>query len=273
MKTALVVIATLAIITSAFGSAGSIIRSFTLAGQPASNGVRGLAYDWTDNNVWAAGPVGSGNNCQFAKFNPTTGSVITSWTTAAGQYWCFDIGYGYQVSGTRYLVLVDQNAPRLRVYTTTGSYYGTLTDPYSGGYDEGFDCDSAGTIMYCTNYAFTAIQKWGGSSWGVFGTVPGTPVMGCATGWGKVFAVTTQSDYKIYQFNTAGSLEASIPLQGWSMYMVGMSTGRQNVVGSEDSVFLAVFYPSPMIYEVSVGDVAGSGIAPSSIGKIKSLYR
>jgi hypothetical protein len=272
MKTALVLIATLAIVGSAFGTAGSVIRSFTLPGQPAS-GARGLAYDWSDGNIWAAGPATT-NVIQFGKFNPTTGSMVVNWATASGAYWVFDIGYGYQVSGTRYLVFVDQNAPRVRLFTTTGSYYGSMSDPFSGGYDEGVDCDWDGTYVYLTNYAQTPIYRWTGSSWSSFATVPATPPMGCATGWGKVFAVTTSSDYKIYQYNTSGSLEASIPLQNWgTTYMVGMSIGRQNVVGSEDSVFLAVFYPSSMIYEVSVGDVAGSGIAPSSLGKIKTLYR
>jgi hypothetical protein len=271
MKTALVVIAILAIVGTAFGAAGSIIRSFTLPGQPAQ-GPRGLAYDWSDNNIWVAGPVTS-YSIQFGKFNPTTGSMVVNWRSASGAYWVFDIGYGYQVSGTRYLLFVDQTAPRLRLFTTTGSYYGSLSDPFSGGYDEGVDCDWGGTYVYVTNYSYTNIYKWSGSTWGNFGTSPGRPVMGCATGWDKVFIVTTLGDYKIYQFNTAGSLEASIPLQSWSYYMVGLSTGRVDVVGSEDSVFVAVFSPSRMVYEVSVGDVAASGIAPTSLGKIKSLYR
>lgn len=272
MKTALVVIATLAIVGSAFGAAGSIIRSFTLSGQPG-NGVRGLAYDWSDNNVWAAAPFGT-SNIQFCKFNPATGSLVVNWTRASGQYWVFDIGYGYQVGGTRYFIFIDQSAPRLRRWTTTGSYVGSLTDAFSGSYDEGFACDWKGTFMYCTNYAQTTIQKWGGSSWSAFGTVPGSPVMGCAAGWGRVFVVTTQADYKVYVFNNAGSLERSIPLLNWgTRYTIGMSTGRQNVVGDEDSVFIGVFYPSAMIYEVSIGDVAQTGIAPTSLGKIKSLYK
>jgi len=271
MKTFLVTLAILAIVGTAFGTAGSIIRSFTIAGQP-SNGVRGLAYDWSDGNIWAASPFGT-SNIQFCKFNPTSGSVVQSWRPATGAYWVFDIGYGYQISGTRYLVFVDQNAPRVRLFTTTGSYYGSLSDPFSGGYDEGIDCDWNGTNIYLTNYAYTNVYKWSGSSWANFGTVPATPPMGCATGWDKVFVVTTLSDYKIYQFSTTGSLERSIPLQGWSYYMVGLCTGRVDVVGTEDSVFVAVFYPSGMVFEVSVGDVAASGIAPTSLGKIKSLYR
>lgn len=272
MKTALVVIATLAIVGSAFGAAGSIIRSFTLAGQPAQ-GVRGLAYDWSDNNIWAAGPAAT-NNIVFGKFVPATGSMVVNWTRASGQYWVFDIGYGLGSGTTRDFVFVDQNPPRLRRWTTAGSYVGSITDPFSGGYDEGFDCDWGGTYMFVTNYAQTPVYRWNGSSWASFATMPATPPMGCATGWGKVFVVTTSADYKIYQFNMAGSLERSIPLQNWgTRYMVGMSTGRQDCVGDEDSVFLAIFYPSSMLYEVSIGDVAATGIAPTSLGKIKSLYK
>jgi hypothetical protein len=271
MKTALVVIAILAMVGTAFGTAGSIIRSFTIAGQPG-NGVRGLAYDWSDNNIWAAAPF-STNNIQFCKFNPSTGSVVVNWKSATGGYWVFDIGYGYQVSGTRYLAFVDQNAPRVRLFTTAGSYYGSMSDPFSGGYDEGIDCDWNGTNVYLTNYSYTNVYKWSGSTWSNFATSPGRPVMGCATGWDKTFIVTTLGDYKLYQFSTAGSLEKSIPLVGWSYYMVGLSIGRVDVVGSEDSLLIATFYPSSMIYEVSVGDVAGSGIAPTSLGKIKTLFQ
>ncbi|NIT37351.1 MAG: hypothetical protein GTN49_12790 [candidate division Zixibacteria bacterium] len=272
MKTFLVTFAILAIVGTAFGAAGSTIRSFTLPGQPAQ-GPRGVAYDWSDDNIWVAGPQRT-NSIIFGKFNPTTGSMVVNWRSATGAYWVFDIGYGYQVGGTRYLLFVDQNAPRLRLFTTAGSQYGSIQNPFSGGYNEGVACDWGGKLVYGTNYSYGDIYKWSGTAWSKFATCPGRPPMGCATGWDKVFVVTTSADYKIYQFSTTGSLEKSIPLLNWGRrYMVGMSIGRKDVVGNEDSVFLCIFYPSKMIYEVSVGDIVGTGIVPTSLGKIKSLYK
>lgn len=54
--------------------------------------------------------------------------------------------------------------------------------------------------------------------------------------------------------------------------MVGMSVGRVDAKGDEESVFLATFYPSFYICEVSVGDIYGMAVAPASLGKVKALF-
>ncbi len=258
---------------SAHGVAGDVIRTFTIAGQP-TNGIRGLAFDGRDGNVWAAGPV-TNYNISLGKFRPGTGSLVGSWLSLTEPRWCFDIGYGYRIGGTRYIIIVDGSAPRLRLFTTTGSYYGSFADPFSGGYDEGVACDWDGRYIYASNYSFTAVYRWNIAAWSSWANLPIGPVMGAAAAWDRVFVVTTSPDFKIYEFGAeTGSLQRSIPLNNWgTQYMVGMSRGRVNVKAGEETVFLAIFYPSPYICEVSVGDVTGTAVAPSSLGKVKAVFR
>lgn len=272
MRLALSLLVVFTVTYSAYGAAGDIIRTFALTGQPRS-GVRGLAYDWSDGNVWAAGP-NANYDISLGKFNPTSGSLVGSWRGLNEPYWCYDLGFGYSIGGTRYVVLVDGREPRYRLYTATGSYYGSLTDPFSGGYDTGVACDWDGKYIYASNYNFSGVNRWNGATWSAWASMPAGPAEGAATGWGSVFVVTTASDYKIYEFavNT-GSLQRSIPLNNWgTQYMIGMSAGRVNAKGDEESVFIAIYYPSSYICEVSVGDIYGMAVAPASLGKIKALF-
>jgi len=273
MRFAIVLLIAFAFAYSVYGAAGDVISTFTLTGQP-SYGVRGLAYDWSDGNVWAAGPVAN-YNIYLGKFRPATRSLVGSWRSLKEPNWCFDLGYGYRIGGTRYIVLVDNRTPRIRLYTTTGSYYGSLPDPFSGGYDEGAACDWDGRYIYASNYSFTAIYRWNTATWSPWATAPASPVMGVAAAWGRVFVVTSASDYKIYEFGAeTGSLQRSIPLNNWgTQYMVGMSIGRVDAKGGEESVFLAIFYPSFYICEVSVGDITAAALAPASLGAVKALFR
>lgn len=275
MKTAAIIVATAALAGAAvvWPAAGDIIRSFTLASQPA-DAVRGLAKDWSDGNIWAAG-VQTENDIRFAKFNATTTALVTGWTQFQGAVWQYDLGYGYMSGGNRYFVAVDSYFPRLRVYDTTGSLVGTMPDPYTVPLDVGIDCDWGGTLVFFTNYNYNVIQRWNGSGWATWATVP-YPTMGVATGWGRVFAVSGWGDFKIYEYYlNSGMFSRSIPLNGWppNGTLVGMSIGRVNALGSEESVFIAVYEPADLIYEVSIGDVTGTTLAPSSLGKIKTLYR
>ncbi len=272
MRVVLSLLVAFAVANSAYGAAGDIIRTFALAGQPR-NGVRGLAFDWSDGNVWAAGP-NTNYDISLGKFRPGTGSLVGSWRSLKEPNWCFDLGYGYRIGGTRYIILADNSAPRYRLYTAAGSYYGSFADPFTGGYDEGVACDWDGRYIYASNYNFTTINRWNIAAWSAWANVPAGPAMGVAAAWGRVFVVTTSPDYKVYEFNDAtGSLQRSIPLNNWgARYMVGMSRGRVNAKAGEESVFLAIFYPSFYICEVSIGDITGTGVAPASLGKIKALY-
>ncbi|NIT36079.1 MAG: hypothetical protein GTN49_06220 [candidate division Zixibacteria bacterium] len=273
MRVAIVLLIAFTFANTAYGGAGDVIRTFTLTGQP-SKGVRGLAYDWSDGNVWAAGP-NTNYDISLGKFRPATGSLVGSWRSLKEPNWCFDLGFGYRIGARRYVVLVDNRTPRIRLYTAAGSYYGSLPDPFSGGHNEGAACDWGGSHIYASNYSFTAIHRWNTATWSPWVTVPARPVMGVAAAWGRVFVVTTASDYKIYEFGAeTGSLQRSIPLKNWgTRYMAGMSIGRVNAKAGEESVFLAIYYPSFYICEVSVGDISGAAVAPASLGAVKALFQ
>lgn len=250
---------------------GAIIASFALTGQPAQ-GVRGLAYDWSDDDVWAAGPVAA-NNVRFAKFDPVTRSVLSSWNQLPGMYWVYDLGFGYQIGGNRYFVALDQYTPRMRLFTTAGSYYGSMPDPFSLGYDEGVDCDWGGTYVYASNYNSAAVYRWRGSSWEPWAQVEEMETLGVACGWGRVFVLTSET-FKIFVFNqTTGSLMQTISISGFTTHRpVGMSIGRVDASAAEESVFIAVWSPAALIYEVSVGNITANALGPASWGKLKAIY-
>jgi len=196
MRAAVTLATACVVAAAAWGAAGDIIRSFSLSGQPA-DAIRGLAKDWSDGNIWAAGIQAEGD-IRFAKFNATTTSVMTSWRQFQNANWQYDLGYGYMSGGTRYFVAVDSMPPRLRIYDAAGSFVATLPDPYTGPTDVGMDCDwGSGTYVFFTNYTYNLIQRWNGSAWAVWATVPAAAV-GVATGWGRVFAVSGWGDFKIY---------------------------------------------------------------------------
>jgi hypothetical protein len=259
---------------AAWGAAGDIIRSFELPGQPAY-GVRGLANDWSDGNVWVAGP-NANDNCIFAKFNPTSASLVSSWTRLSGSVWVFDIGYGYVIGADRYLVVVDKTSPRMKVFSTAGSLVATLEDPFTGGFDQGAACAWDGLGVFANNESFPEVKRWTGAAWSVWGKTPATRGRGLAVGWGRLFAIKGKPDAAVYEFNLAtASLVRTIPLLNWgSRDMVGLAIGRVNARGAEESLFTGVFTPQPrMIYEISVGDVTDVAAAPASLGCVKALYR
>ena len=266
-------------VVSAYAAKGDTLATFTLSGQPA-NGVRGLAYDPTDGNIWAAGPQAA-NNIIFCKFKnyDDTHAIVTNWVTAnSAQYWVFDIGWKYTLSGTDYLVMLDQNAPRIRlIKPSDGSVGGTLTDAFSGGYDEGIEGDYTngwGTTLYCTNYNFTSVMKWNGTTWASFATCS-TPAMGNAMGWNHVFVIHTSTVYAIWVFKCSnGTQDDTITMNNWgTTYMVGLSRGRDNWHGTtSETLYTACFYPSNNIKEIDIGNYNQTEISPTSVGDIKSMF-
>jgi hypothetical protein len=276
MKKVLVILAVLALAGSVFAAPGAQIGS-----QFAFGIVRGLDKDWADGNIWMTTAVS--NNCQIGKFDVTSHAQVGSWVTAAGQYWCFDCGYGYINSGTATIILVDQNAPRMRMYNpTTGAYIGSLPNAFPEySYDDGVGVYAGtgitSTNLWASSYSGNPIKKsdYPCTTWTSFGTTPATPSMGVAYGWGKVFVVTTSPGYTIYAFDsTSGTLTDTWPLTGWSYYLMGMAAGRVNAVGDDESVFICEF-TSNAIHEVEIGDVytIPTRVQPTSLGMIKSAYK
>jgi len=197
----LILVTLILAVVSAYAAKGDTLATFTLSGQPAG-GVRGLAYDPLDTNIFAAGPSETGKIifCKFKNYDDTH-PIINNWLTAASMYWVFDIGWKYTYSGTDCLVMLDQNSPRIHLIKPgDGSSVGTLTDAFSGGYDEGIEGDYTngwGTTLYLDNYSYTNVYKWNGSSWTSWGTCS-SPAMGIAMGWNHVFVIHTASVYAIW---------------------------------------------------------------------------
>lgn len=246
---------------------GTIVRSFSLPGQPAM-GVRGLAKDWDDGNVWAVGVQATGN-VWFGKFNAATGSMVTSWGTLQGLYWAYDAGYGYLYGGNRMLVLPD--GTNLRLYTTAGLFVTSIAAGFSVA---GLDCDWLGSYIFAGDSS-SAIIRRGPGTWTNWASYTGGTCSGLATGWGRVFIVTPPTDAKFYEFtgiyNSSGSFVRSFPHS--LNLMTGMSIGRVNGYGDEETLFVACIAPSYLIYEVSVGDVSGTAVFPASLGRVKALFK
>ena len=258
-----------------FADPGDIIDTWYPSGH---SNPRGLAVgEWGEGgepqSIWVAGPVNV-YNCTFALLDNTDDhNIIQDWQQFSGAYWCFDIGFPYNYGGNDCIVAIDQNSPRLRLYDPNdGSHVDDMSDAFSGGYDEGCDCDPDTNYVYVTNYNFNDIKEWDGSSWSTFATCPGSPTMGVAVGWDHVLVVTTQYDYTIYIYDMSGNEEYSIPLNSWSSNMVGMCCAHRDRVGNNESVYLAIFYPYNAIAEVEIEDLYGTTIESVSGGTIKALF-
>lgn len=266
---------------TAWAAPGDIIGSFHLAGTPG-NGVRGLDKDWADGNIWVAGP--DFFYCAtLAKFDAQTHSILVPWTKLYPETsWCNDLGYGFVYNGNRVVVVTDISGPDLKMWTTTGSYCGGFPTQMPIDDPLGFGCDWGGTLCFGTPYDSQTIYRWDGTKWGTWTTSPGraTYYAGVGVGWNRVFAVTSEPDYKIYEWqnlnSNTGSLTRSFPLKDWpaGRYVIGLGIGRPDALGNEESVFLASQQnPEGYVFEVSVGDVSGAGVAPSSLGRVKALFR
>jgi len=264
-------------------SPGDVLGSpFQLPGTAAGT-VRGLDKDWNDGNIWAVTAVT--NACQIGKFNAVTHTMVQNWvTTSPSPYWCFDCGYGYVDGGTRYIILTDINSPALRVYQPiTGVYIGSLPDAFSAGYHLGVGVQAgpeapSGNNLYCTNYYYQDIARsdYPCTMWSRnWANITGAPVMGCAYAWGHVIAATSGTDNKLYCFDgILGTLENIWPLSTTST-MIGISAGRADAVGNNESIFMACIDGANIgINEIEIGDIyTPSRVQPASLGTIRGAYR
>ncbi|MGQ9705570.1 MAG: hypothetical protein ACUVWP_01020 [bacterium] len=266
----------LSAITFIHSSPGDIVREFTLEGQPAG-GVRGLEYDPADGNIWAVGP-NTQNNVYFCKFiSGQVNSIVHIWQRLDGQYWCFDVAYKYVFDGKDCIVVCDSASPRYKLHDVKdGSYVGFLPDAYTDGYNVGIGADyknNWGVTLYASNYSYTDIMRWNGSSWSVWATTS-SPSMGICYGWAHVFNIITEPVYKILSFHIAdGKMDNEIQLNNWgTCYMVGLARGRDNYDGKNETLYTACFYPSNFIREIDIGQYNQTGIETTSVGNIKALY-
>jgi hypothetical protein len=285
MKICLMVVGITLLTSMLFAAPGEIIGSGFTFGM-----VRGLDKDWGDGNIWMTTAVS--NNCQIGKFDAVTHEQIGDWVTASGQYWCFDCGYGYVYNGTTSIILLDQNTSggtRMKCYNpSTGAYLGSLPNAFPEyQYDDGLGVQAGplaplGNNLWATSYSGNPVKmsNYPCTTWSSFVTCPGTPAMGVAYFSGftyrDVLVATTSPDYKIYCFFAFnGYLYDTWSLRDWpsNRYILGLAAGRSNAVGFHESLFIATFGASNMIYEVEIGNLdIPMNVQPASVGLIKSVY-
>jgi len=274
MKTLWLLAVVLLVATTAFAVPGDTIRSASVSGQPA-NGIRGLARDWDTDRIWVAGPANS-NDIKFTSIDLETLTPGT-WLTAAGQYWVFDIACGFDYNTMPNVLLMnDQSSPFTKmIEPSSGVNLGSLPDYYtSGEYTDGAAVDWDNNNVFLSSYGNANVVYYDGSTYNTFATISGALNMGTAVGWGHVFVLRTSPYYTIEVYQLDGTFVQSIPLNGWgsSTYVIGLSCGRENVVGDNESVFLASF-TTYMIYEVEVGNYTTSALEQSTWGAIKAGFR
>lgn len=270
----LTVIFLLLLVTLAFATPGDVIRGQALTGQPAG-GVRGLAMDWDTGMIWVAGIAG-GNNVRYTTMDPSTMTAGTWQSADSSVYWVYDIGYGYDISGTKYLLINDINSPFTKLIDPAdGSYDGNLPDYYSEDDDtDGCSVDWDTNNVYLSSYANDEVVYYDGSSHTIVATISGAKNMGTAVGWGHLFVLRTTPYYTIEVYLLDGTFVESIPLTGWDTghWVMGLSCGQEDGVGNNETLFFADFI-THQVHEIEVGDyTSGGNVEEATWGQIKAGF-
>ncbi len=198
---------------------------------------------------------------------------------------CFDIGYGYEYGGVKCLVVNDDvyYSPYTKIVDPRdGSYKGGLPDYFSKpSYTAGCAVDANTNDVYISSNMRVLgggtddprVARYDGKAWNVFATV-GEANEGLAVGWGHVFLLRMYPYYDIYVFDMEGKLEDTIHLnKPPANYIVGLSLGRVDAVGANESIFIGIKSGDHNVFEVEVKDYAGVAVAPTSLGRVKALFR
>ncbi|MCK5117190.1 MAG: hypothetical protein KAR44_11360 [Candidatus Aegiribacteria sp.] len=260
--------------SSIHAAPGDILRSQTLSGQPSS-GVRGLAMDWDTGLIWVAGPNGS-SNIIYTTMDPVTMTTGTWLAAAADLGWIFDIGYGFDDGGTKYLLMNDQYSPFTKMIDPLdGSYDGQLPDYYSSGnYTNGCTVDWNTNNVYISSHGNPYVVYYYGVFYYPFTSITGAKNMGTAVGWDHLFILRTSSFYTIEVYEIGGAFIGSIPLAAWPSdnYVLGLSCGREDAVGENETLFFADLL-TKQVHEIEVGDYTTPGsLTPSTWGEIKAGF-
>lgn len=263
----------LLIVPVVFANPGDILRSQSLSGQPAG-GVRGLAMDWDTGMIWVAG-ISSVYNLRYTTMDPGTMSSGTWQSVDDYVYWIFDIGYGYEDNGIKYLLINDKYSPYTKMIDpANGSYDDNLPDYYSyEDYTDGCSVDWNNNNVYLSSYGNDEVVYYDGSHH-TFSNISGARNMGAAVGWGHLFILRTNTYYTIEVYQLDGTYIESIALAGWNPahWVMGLSCGQENVVGDNESLFFSDFI-THQVHEIEVGDyTTGSNLTESTWGAIKAGF-
>lgn len=250
---------------------GDVVGSFTLEGMP-SLGVRGLAKDWQSGGIWAVG-IEEYENVKACRFNSDTHVVELWWFNLEGATWGYDAGYGYKVGVERVLLVVDSMPPRLKMFNTKGNYIGYFREPWNEQMLSGVDCDWSRQMFFVSHYNAHNVGRWDGS-W-ILWVEGKMPFLGLAEGWNRLYGVS--SSLYIYEYDNLygqrGNMLRHIKINmSERVKVVGLSIGRENGWGNEETLFVASYFPVFAIYEVSIGNL-NNAIEPSSLGRIKFCYK
>lgn len=275
-----------ALAASAFAEPGDVIWWGHI---PATENIviGGLAMDWNDGKIWAAGPVsGTTRQCKYCKFDPETHQLVRPWASMASTVGsCFDIGCGYEYGGTKCLVVnddVDYSPYTKIVDPRDGSYKGGLPDYFSKpSYTAGCAVDAETNDVYISSNMRVLdggaddprVARYDGEAWSVFANV-GEANEGLAVGWGRVFLLRMYPFYDIYVFDKEGRHEDTIHVKrSPANFIAGLSCGRVDAVGANESLFFGIKSGDHSVVEVEVKDYAGVAVAPASLGRVKALFR
>ena len=272
MKNLTVMFFVLLVASMAYATPGDIIRSQALSGQPA-NGVRGLAMDWDTGMIWVAGPQSSAY-IKYTTMDPETMAAGAWLTVSSDLGWVFDIGYGFEDLGTKYLLMNDQYSPFTKLIDPAdGSYYTCLPDYYGEyEYTDGCSVDWNKNYVYLSSYGDPDIVYYDGSSHNVFATISGALNMGAAVGWDHLFIIRTEPYYTIEVYQINGTFVESLALTPWyGDYVMGLSCGREDAVGDNETLFFADFL-TLRVHEIEVGNYTGTSLTPSTWGEIKAVF-
>lgn len=274
MKRLTVMFIVLLITSTVYAAPGDVIRSQSLTGQP-TYGVRGLAMDWDTGMIWVAGPE-SHTDIKYTTMDPATMATGTWLTVVSDQYWVFDIGFGYEDGGTKYLLMNDQTSPFTKMIDPIdGSYNGNLPDYYSAAnYTEGCSVDWNTNDVYLSSHGDPDVVDFDGSSHSIFASIPGAMNMGAAVGWEHLFIIRSDPYFTIEVYQLDGTFVESIPLTGFTTgnWVVGLSCGRENAVGDNETLFFCAFV-TELVHEIEVGDyTSGGSLTPTTWGEIKAGF-
>lgn len=260
-------------ISTAIASPGDTIDIFTLPDQPIG-GVRGLAKDWSDGNIFAAGPRYE-DHCVFCKFHLDDHHLVKDWVLLAGCFRNADIGYPYHYSGYNVLVVMDDSVPRVKLFNSTnGNYIGYLDDPFNQEFTEGVGANPNNNFLYATNNNLSECKEWDGTQWSTFATYSESNNAGVAYGWGCVFVIFSHPIYKIKVFNESGEFIEEYSLNNWGTgYISGISCAHEDIIGNNESLFVSITYPSNIIKEVEVGNFYEEAIENLSVGMIRAVFQ
>ena len=272
MKSFIVLFIMILVVSLIHAAPGDVIRSQSLTGQPFW-GVRGLAMDWDSGMIWVSG-IASSNNVRYASMDPVTMTVGAWMAVASDLYWVFDIGYGFDDSGTKYLLMNDQNSPFTKLIDpANGSYYADLPDYYAASdYTNGCSVNWDNNYVYLSSAIDPEVVYYDGSTHNTFASISGALNMGTAVGWGHLFIIRTNPHFTIEIYQLNGTFVESLPITAWPIgnYVAGLSCGREDAVGNHETLFFSCFVTGK-IHEIEIRDyTTPSNLTPSTWGEIKA---